>query len=300
MGYSRFSTRFRKRGFKKVAVVVKPKRKYASKKTMPKMSFAKRVNALIAKNVENKFTLTKTYQAPVGNVFNSGVPNVYTYTFFTWAVGQQTNPTTQQLFNIPQGTAQNQRVGNTIKLKRWVIKGMISPNIFGTLAPYTALGYVDVYFGRLKLNTKEITEQLSDLYQNGSTSITPQMKQTDILNPINKDVYKIYYHRRFKTGTSGIQGANTSLPLASEPVNNDYKLTHTFGFDVCKYVCKDRKITFGDGNNTPLDVDIATLTLFATFTPFTGQAFNNTTPANQSLPTYMTMSCTSYAEYEDA
>jgi len=274
-----------------------------SARKMPKKSprtFEKRVNAIVQKNIENKFTLTKSYQAPVGNVFNTGVPNVYTYTFFTWAPGQVTNPTTQQLFNIPQGTAQNNRVGNSIKIKRWIIKGMVSPNIFGTLAPYTALGYVDVYFGRYKLNTKEITSDLGDLYQNGSAAITPAMRQTDILNPLNKDIYKVYYHRRFKTGTSGIQGANTSLPLASEPVNNDYKLTHTFGFDVCKYICKDRKITFSDANNTPLDVDITTLTLFATFTPFTGQAFNNTTPAGQSLPTYMTMSATSYAEYEDA
>lgn len=302
MAYSRFSSRFRKTG--KVAMkpkaVIKKRLWQNFKRKQNEKNVVRIVKSVIAKNVENKFTLTKTYQAPVGNVINSGLPNLYYYTFFTWAVGNQANATTQQLFNIPQGTAQNNRIGNTIKVKRWIIKGMISPNIFGTLAPYTALGYVDVYFGRLKLNTKEITEQLSDLYQNGSTSITPQMKQTDILNPINKDVYKIYYHRRFKTGTSGIQGANTSLPLASEPVNNDYKLTHTFGFDVCKYLCKDRKITFGDGNNTPLDVDIATLTLFATFTPFTGQAFNNTTPVNQSLPTYMTMSCTSYAEYEDA
>ncbi|UYD39118.1 MAG: capsid protein [Wigfec virus K19_525] len=293
----------KRRGVAKPKKTIYKRRRGILLKKMPVVS----VNAVktmvkkeIAGNIENKFTTTKVYSAPVGNVFNSGIPNVYSYTFYVWCPSQQTNATTQQLFNIPLGPNQNNRIGNSIKIKRWVIKGMISPNIFGTLAPYTALGYVDVYFGRLKLNTKDVTDQLPDLYQNGGSSITPTMKNTDILLPLNKDVYKVYYHRRFKTGTSGIQGANTSLPLASEPVNNDYKLTHTFGFDVCKYICKDRKITFSDMNNTPLDIDLASLTLWATFTPFTGQAFNNTTPAGQSLPTYMNLSATTYAEYEDA
>jgi len=262
-------------------------------------TIAKYVRTEIAKNIENKFTLTKVYTAPVGNVQNTGVPNVYNYTFYTWAPGQQTDPTTQQMFNISPGSLQNQRNGNSIKVKRWIIKGVVSPNIFGNLAPYTALGYVDIYFGRLKLNTKEITNQLSDFYQNGNTSITPAMRNTDILQAINRDIYKIYYHKRFKTGTSGVTGLN-ALPLNQEPVNNDYKLTHTFGFDVCKYICKDRKITFSDSNATPLDTDIATLTLFATFTPFTGQAFNVTTVVGGLLPTYMNLSATSYAEYEDA
>lgn len=295
---SSFSKRTFFRKSKKSPRAVKKSPRPAAKR-MPRMSFTKRVSAVIARNVENKFTTLKLYSAPVGNVQNTGVANVYNYTHYTWAPGQQTDPTTQQMFNIPQGVAQNQRVGNSIKLKRWVIKGMVSPNVFGILAPYTALGYVDVYFGRLKLNTKEITNQVSDLYQNGSTSFTPAMRNIDMLCPINRDIYKIYYHRRFKTGTSGVNAA-TNLPLASEPVNNDYKLTHTFGFDVCKYILKDRKITFSDTNNTPLDIDVGSLTLFAIFTPFTGQAFNNTTAVGGLLPTYMTLSATSYAEYEDA
>lgn len=291
---------FRKNRKMKVVAVSKPKKRiYKKRSVLGKKMVTKICKSVVAKNIENKYTPTKVIIAPVGNVINSGVPNVYSYTHFVWNMGGQASLLTDQMFNISQGSAQNQRNGNSIKLKRWIIKGMVSPNIFGNLAPYTALGYVDVYFGKLRLNTKDITNQVSDLYQNGSISVTPSMKNIDTLFPINKDIYKIYYHRRFKTGTSGVNAA-TLLPLASEPVNNDYKLTHTFGFDVCKYIMKDRKITFSDTNNTPLDVDIATLTLFAIFTPFTGQAFNNTTPAGQSLPTYMNMSCTSFAEYEDA
>ena len=271
-------------------------RKNDSKK---KPSMVQRVQRLISKNIENKFTLTKTYTAPVGNVINSGTPNIYYYNFFTWAPGAQANATTEQLFNIVEGTAQNQRVGNSIKLKRWIIKGMVAPNIFGQLAPYTALGYVDVYFGRLRSKGSPVDQFLTAFYQNGSTSITPSMTHTDTLNPINKDLYKIYYHKRFKTGSAGVF-QQTLLPEPSEPVNNDYKLTHTFGFDVCKFICKDRKITFLDAAATPQDIDLATLTLFATFTPFTGQAYNNITQPNDSLPTYMNMSCTSYAEFEDA
>lgn len=293
--------------YKKRRGVAKPKKTIFKKRIYRKKMPVVSVNAVktmvkkeIAGNIENKFTITRAYQAPVGNVQNTGIPNVYNYTFYVWCPSAQTSATTQQLFNIPQGTAQNNRIGNSIKIKRWIIKGMISPNVFGNLAPYTALGYVDIYFGRLRLNTKDVTNQLSDLYQNGGSSTTPSMSQTDILLPLNKDIYKVYYHRRFKTGTSGVNAASTLLPLASEPVNNDYKLTHTFGFDVCKYICKDRKVTFSDTNNTPLDVDLASLTLWATFTPFTGQAFNNTTAVGGLLPTYMNLTATTYAEYEDA
>lgn len=266
-------------------------RKSDSKKT-PR-TFEKRVNAIVAKNIENKFTLTKTYTNHVGTVTATVTPNVYTYDFFTYNPGGQASALTDQLFNIAQGTNQSNRIGNSIKIKRWIMKGVISPNIFGTNAPYSTLGYVDVYFGRTKLNTTQVANTLTGFYQDGAISLTPSMKNTDMLCSINKDLYKVYWHKRFKVGNSGVP-AN-----AQAPENNDYGLTHTFGFDVCRYICAHRQLTYLDSGTFPQDADIANLTLWATFTPFTGQVFSTST-AGIKVPTYFQISVVTYAEYEDA
>jgi len=67
----------------------------------------------IAKNVENKVS---SNWDPSGNVaiYSGGGPHVFDWLVFnTW----ETN-----LFNISQGTGQGDRIGNRIKLKRWVSK----------------------------------------------------------------------------------------------------------------------------------------------------------------------------------
>jgi len=284
-------------------VAVKPKttpRKYSTPRKnyskKPKVTFTAKVQKIIASNVENKYTNTLTYNDGVARTDAASA-----YSFFTWSPGQ--DATGSRLFNLENGLGEGNRIGNDIKLKRWIIKGIIQPVRTATdVLVNSNVGYVDVYFGKLMKNTTQVANTLSRLYQNGNTATTPACKSTDMLNPLNKDTYKVYYHRRFKMGAASDPDtySGTAATAAEHPASNDFKLSQTFGFDVCKYILKNKQLKYDDGLTTaspfipPNNADIVNLTLWATYTPQTGQA---TGVSSRSL---YSIDALSYAEYEDA
>jgi len=83
--------------------------------------------------------------------------------------------------------------------------------------------------------------------------------------------------------------------------NNDFKLAQTFGFDVCKYILKNKPLKYDDYATTgttykpPDNADVLNLTMWATFTPQSGQATSTGTSAS-----LYHLDCLTYAEYEDA
>lgn len=296
-----FYLRKNRRKFRKVAV--QPKTpvvatyKYPKKysKSAKKTTFAKRVNQIISRNVENKKTATLTLSNPVAIITGSPAQ----YFFYTWAPGADV--VGSRLFNINGGSEQAARIGNTVKLKRWIIKGIIEP-----VAPVAdqmvggMTGYVDIYFGKYKENVQPVQNTLVGLYQNGNTVSSPSCKSTDQLQALNTDNYKVYYHRRFKMGASFDQQTAPTAGFQA-PANNDFKLSQTFGFDVCKYILKDRKLKWPDATGQPPffppnDIDITNLTLWATWSPWTGQS---TLQVGTSKTLYFINALT-YAEYEDA
>jgi len=284
----------KRKGFRKVAVTTPRKGKYTPRRKVynkkPKVSFAQKVNQIIARNVENKHTESKNFTGRVCTLVGSSLE---------WFM--MNNWDTYQ-FTIPQGVTENQRVGNQIKLKRWIIKGQIHPDsIFmtslTTLMPNTNCGYIDIYFGRLT-NNEEVNNLLPNFLDNGSTSVAPTGAQNQIFKPVNKDAYKIYYHRRFKMSPSITSTTTGGTSGGSLVPNNDFSLVKTFGFDVCKYICKNAILKFDDANTTPQSGIIRQLAMWATWTPAIGDMVI-TAPPPQTRHYYQLSVC-SYAEYEDA
>jgi len=277
--------------YKKSAV--KSPRAKAATKARAKPTLVQRVQRIISQNVENKYTDSFTRIAPVmGLAGIAGEPNFFQY--FFWAPGS--NAAGSQMFDLTQGVNQQQRVGNTIKLKRWVIKGLIQPStqIFEdppVVLANTNIGYVDVFFGRLLNNASAIEPELPDLYQAGAQAITPNATAGTILFPLNKDKYKIYWRKRFKMGSLFPD------PTVTAQANNDFSLTRTFGFDVTKYILKNKHIKYEDGDTNPNDDMIENLTLFATFYPAIG---NVSVAQDLGTPSYYTLNVQTYAEFEDA
>jgi len=275
--------------YKKSAIKSPRQKKAAAARAKP--TLVQRVQRIISQNVENKYTESVTRILPIMTLAN-GTPNFFQ--FATWAPGG--NAAGSQLFHITQGTQQNQRVGNTIKIKRWVIKGLIQPNveIFNenpAVLANTNVGYVDIFFGRLNNNLTAIDNQLIQLYQDGNTAQTPYGLASTIMYPINKDRYKIYWRKRFK------MGALFPDPAAPNQTNNDFSLTRTFGFDVTKYILKNKHLKYQDAEVTPNDDMVENLTVFAVFYPAVGNiSINQTT----GLGSYYTVNYQTYAEYEDA
>lgn len=272
-----------------------PRKNY--RKKMPMVSFAKRVQKVIAGNVENKYTSTITNSNPISLVQQGTLDQ---YFFYVWAPGQ--NVSGSQLFNLLSGTYQNNRIGNTIKLKRWIIKGIIEPVTVDAEQMLGGMtGYVDIYFGRYKSNLAPVDIALPKLYQNGGTTKSPTCSSTDQLECLNTDNYKVYYYRRFKMGAQ-FQELTSTVPGLVAPANNDFKLSQTFGFDVCKYVMKNKHLKYDDTSVAspsppPNDPDVQNLTLWATFSPWTKQALPQGTG---SFKTLYHIHALSYAEYEDA
>lgn len=326
--YGRYNRRRRMLAVKSATKSNTPRRKNYNKK--PKVSFAKKVNAVIARNVENKYSSTILYKEPVMtnlvSTDNQGAILSDAYTFFNWQPGSSA----QAMTTIAQGAAVNQRIGNKIKIKRWIIKGLIQPNDAYNNVPSTtgtpagggqpavqpvngklinsATGYIDIYLGKLTLNTAPIPNTLQSFFQSGNTDVTPVGNAQEQLYNINKDLYKIYYHKRFKMGysitTSQVNQNSQYLAVqGTQSQSNDFGLTRSFGFDVTKYILKNHSLKFDEISTIALDANMENLTLFAIWHPAVGSV-SRTTPVlgdvTVTSKSFYELNCMSYFEYEDA
>lgn len=131
-------------------------------------------------------------------------------------------------------------------------------------------------------------------------------KLEETLYNVNHDLYKIYYRRRFKVGAgSGFSGSGSTLTYDPSPTTagaNGFGLTKSFGFDVTKYVCKNRVITYDEIVTQPQDADVENLCLWAVFHPSAGDlaAINPQNGTSTINKTFYQINAMSYAEYEDA
>jgi hypothetical protein len=291
MAYSRFSSRFRRRGFKKVAVGAKPKPVYRKKYSRPRVSFAKKVNQIIARNVENKFTNAYSVDGYILQ-WSTGSPKIWYHM-----------PIANNCFSIGQGTAQNNRVGNQIKVKRWVLKGTVHPSQDANVSPtttqylrYSYQGYAMVYLLK-RTNGEDIDTELPGLYQNGSSSYAAAGTYLDHMLPINKDRYKVYATRKFKLGPAApISASSTDNNIMM--YNNDYKLVGDFGFDITRFVGKNAIIKYSDGTTTAqLPPALRGLEVVCVWSPPFGSMSAQTLASSTS---FYKISCTCHVEYEDA
>jgi len=292
--YIKYMAYKKKSSFSKVSKYSKSGGKKTTNTMTPRtatQTIKKYVKSQIARQIENKCSQSYILDGDVMQ-YNATDPVFYNYHFGS------------NIFSLTQGVQQGMRVGDSVKLKRWIIKGFITPNdaiLPGTTpTPYDPKGFQ----GTVKLmllktrNNIQIDNALSQLLQNGNSSVNPLGKQSDKLMPINTDKYKIYWSREFK-----MAAANNNAPIASYanyyPVmpNNDFKLCQSFGFNVLDYIGKDAKITFNDSTTAGiLPGHMANLSLAAYWSPFTGDMTQNST----NYRTFYKISVITYYEYEDA
>jgi len=243
----------------------------------------------------------KTGQKLRETEFTSNLVN-YSATDPIWFYANYNN-----FFNLSEGVQQGQRVGNQIKLKRWIIKGFITPDqntpIGLTTSPYQVngfQGYVRLMLLKRRDNAT-VSNLLPNLLQNGNSSLAPYGTQFDRLYPINTDLYKIFWQTTYKMGNAAANPSIGSNPTLSNyyPVqaNNDFKMVESFGIDVCKYIGKDAKITFNDNSTTAITpAFLNNITLCAYWSPFTGDL----APSTVNNKCWYKINLLSYFEYEDA
>ena len=275
----------------------------------PPMSFAQKVQKIIASNVENKYTNTEQTTLTVLDISMtvvSGPVFTYDYKHLVWTPGSTTN-----MWRITQGVEVNQRVGNNIKIKKWILKGIVQPNpSFVGVAPSnssatapignTTTGYIDIYFGRPLNNLAPPPVQLTNFYQNGNVDITPISQNIENLYRVNKDLYKIYWHKRFKMGTGNAGTTTTNLNF---PQSNDFQMTRSFGFDITKYILKNKQLKYDEVSSFPQQGDLNNLSLWAIWHPAVGNPTlpqAPTTPGTLEQQSFYQINLVSYGEFEDA
>lgn len=283
----------KRRGVAKPKKTIYKRRRGILLKKMPVVS----VNAVktmvkkeIAKNVENKLSSVNSTDGYIG-YWVTGAPSPVWY-----------KKTFMADLDLAQGTTQGARIGNQIKLKRWIVKGTIHPNqevdptsTTGQYLRYSYQGYAMLYLVK-KVIGDEPESNLPSFFQNGNSSYDATGSYIDHLLRVNNDRYKVYYRRKFKLGPSqSYQGGGDNNKMLS---NNDFKLTADFGFDICKYIGKNATIKYNDSAiNANYPSAMRGLSLMVIWSPPFG-SFSATTLASST--TFYKVTCSSYFEYEDA
>lgn len=270
----------------------KAKRRGVKRAGKKMMTFDQRVTAVLSRNIEDKYTRTKQEFVPVVAI---DLNNLYKWgLFFPSQVGDAGG-----IWNMGQGVGNETRVGNKIKCKKWLVKGMIQPNLSideDVVLSHSQVGYVTVYLGRLNggnANGPNVPGDLAGLFQEGNTSVTPLGAAFESMYATNTDRYKVYAKKTFKVG----QQFALTVPSVPGYENNDFNLTARFTFDVTKYVFKNRHIMYDDQNTNPMNFDMGSLCCWVTWQPAVG-ALNHM--ANMNQESFYTVQFVSYGMYEDA
>jgi len=221
---------------------VKLKRKAYKSKTLSKpkptvsLAVKKYVKKSIAVNVENKMA-TANYAGLFGNA--QANPSLYSYPMTPYT-GYMT---------IGQGVVQNGRIGNSIKVKKAVLRYILRPNGYDVSNnPAPAPVVVDMFLGRNRVASGDqpLAADMNFLFQNGNLSFGPVGNLNDIISETNKDYWTIKKRWQHKIGYSAATGSG-AVAANEYYANNDFKLNVIKRLDITQHYPKTLK--FNDGTN---------------------------------------------------
>jgi len=214
-----------------------PKRRYKVQKVSKPLRAA--IAKVIAGNEEKK----------VNNYYSTG-NSIQGVAGGGWAVSSIPICPNSVGFQIPQGTGQGQRIGNQIKVKKGILKVIWQANPYDlSTNPTPAPFQVRMLLFKDKLDAQAQPTNIStELFQSSSTSIGPLNDLVDMLLPINKDRYHVYYDRVVKVGPQFYTGTG-SAPNFGNGSNNDFQLNPQVEVDFTKFL--PSKIQFDDTSSNP-------------------------------------------------
>lgn len=136
-----------------------------------------------------------------------------------WPTDNNSNPTPVSLVSvaaggagpIAQGVAEQQRVGNKLKVTKATLKFILTPS---SSSSYPAL--VQVFIGTMKGNkmTAPTSAELADIYQDGSSQASFDATRLSLLRNVNRDLFTINRRMQLKVGpANSATNANNDFPL---------------------------------------------------------------------------------------
>ena len=211
------------------------KKRSAYKSKKPKAigvstAIAKYVNRVVHQNIENKQIGEKNDEFFSSYIFGNNLNVMPIY------------PCAASLV-INQGTGQGERVGNTIKTRKLLLKYILHPAPYDTQNnPSPCPQEVMIWIGYLKNNRMKEpdTTDFGKFFQYGSINSSPTSLLWDTMSPVNKDLFTICKVFRHKIGTAAYQGDGHNS-YAQYFNNNDFKLNASKTVDCTKFINKTLK-----------------------------------------------------------
>lgn len=222
------------------------------KRTAPKVKFVKRVvKQVLSRNMETKI---KEY-AFSDNLLPYAVSALYTNSVI---------PITPypSYLSIDQGVGQAQRIGNTIRTKRLVLRGYIAPVAYhATINPNPRPVIVKLVFCTSKDNRTTLdTTSLGNFFQYNNSYQSPSGNMFDMVRSFNTDSWIIHKVLTFKVAPAVCNGTGANA-AAQNFANNDFKYSNNFTIDLTKYCSKILK--FEDTIGYPMNPIIQMVPLVA-------------------------------------
>jgi len=209
------AVKFVKKSYKKKSLIKKPKVSSAIKLY---------VNRIIKKDEEVKIN-TNTF----------GTINILGY---NGVAGTLTTFNVVDATNLAQGTGQAGRIGNAVNPASLKVRGFI--NINSVLSTGIINAYFRVLILRLKASINSTQGTYGGLYQLGNTSTSPSGGLLDMMRPIDKDVYTVYYDKICLVGTSDAVTSNMAF--------NNSVGSKMFSIDMSKHL--PSKLNYDDTTQT--------------------------------------------------
>lgn len=192
---------------------------------------AKYVSKAVARNIENK-TVTEKNEISFSSYFANVDLKV-----------QKISPNSSWTTPINQGVGQGERVGNTIKTRKLLLKYVLYPTPYqATINDQPQPQEVIIWIGYLKNNRlkQPTVADYNTFFQNGNTTSGPFSNLWDVTLPVNQDLFHICKTIRHKLGHSIYTDYN-GIKQYSYYSNNDFKLNVSRTIDCTGYINKTLK-----------------------------------------------------------
>lgn len=160
---------------------------------------------------------------------------------------------------IPLGTAQNQRIGNDIRIKKVMLRAnfTVRPVDVGT-NPTPIPQIVKIYFGYSKpqsaIPRQGLPFNANSFFKFGGSATSPTGTVNDLTRVINTDLYTIVKKSpNMKLGNSAYYQGNAN---AQDWNNNDFNMFKTYTADLTKFYIKNQKFNGSDNGSSNRGLDM--------------------------------------------
>lgn len=239
-----------------------------TKKKAPRRTVNQAVKQYVARAFANRLEI-KTASDPDGDFINEPLVRVSSA---LGALEQFQTPLQFPLDSITQGTGQDERVGNTITLKSWILKIYFTPSITPAPSNITSPQLRVRFFIGYRKDYQPIASPPPALFQAGSSSYSPTGNFSDTMANINKDTYVILYRKTFNIGVA--QPDATYAPF-NGLANNNFPMTKSFVVNMCNHGFKNMKVKYNDASPAPQNAKINALTMWTVVVNASGQPITN-------------------------